>query len=87
MDMRAEKPRSHAQVKCRIRARHLRPRAEQAYVGWILRDIGYHGTIRLIALLLYGAGLRLPEWFRLGSELLPEMPRGDRRPSHTFRGA
>ena len=32
------------QVKGRMRARHLSPRTEQAYVGWILRYIRYHGT-------------------------------------------
>ena len=64
-----------------MRARHMDPRTERAYVGWIIRDIRYHGsrhptevlsrgdvrmllgrlhgTTGLIALLLYGAGLRL----------------------------
>ena len=32
------------QVKGRMRARHLSPRTEQAYVSWILRYIRYHGT-------------------------------------------
>ena len=101
-DMPAEKPRLLAQVKGRIRTRHLSPRTEQAYVGWILRYIRYHGTRypaelgeseiiavadsasrrveswrgargagqlhgtpRLIALLLYGAGLRLLECLTL----------------------
>jgi len=31
------------QVKGRMRARHLSPRTEQAYVGWIMRYIRYHG--------------------------------------------
>jgi len=33
-----------AQVKGRMRARHLSPRTERAYVGWIIRYIRYHGT-------------------------------------------
>ncbi len=41
--MPAEKPRLIAQVKGRMRARHLSPRTEQAYLGWILRYIRYHG--------------------------------------------
>ena len=39
-DMPAEKPR----LKGRMRARHLSPRTAQAYVGWIIRYIRYHGT-------------------------------------------
>ena len=42
--MPAEQPRLLAQVKGRMRARHLSPRTEQAYVGWIIRYIRYHGT-------------------------------------------
>ncbi|MEK6612414.1 MAG: integron integrase [Gemmatimonadota bacterium] len=42
--MPATKPRLIVQVKGRMRARHLSPRTEQAYVGWILRYIRYHGT-------------------------------------------
>lgn len=42
--MPAEKPRLLAQVRGRMRARHLSPRTEQAYVGWILRHIRDHGT-------------------------------------------
>lgn len=42
--MPAEKPRLLAQVKGRMRARHLSPRTERAYVGWIIRYIRYHGT-------------------------------------------
>ena len=37
------KPRLLAQVKGRMRARHLSPRTEQAYTGWIKRYIRYHG--------------------------------------------
>lgn len=37
------KPKLLAQVKGRMRARHLSPRTEQAYVGWIIRYIRYHG--------------------------------------------
>ena len=44
MDMPTEKPRLLTQVKGRMRARHLSPRTEQAYLGWILRYIRYHGT-------------------------------------------
>ena len=44
MDMPAEKPRLLTQVKGRMRARHLSPRTVQAYVGWIIRYIRYHGT-------------------------------------------
>jgi len=42
--MPADKPRLLAQVKGRMRARHLSPRTERAYVGWIIRYIRYHGT-------------------------------------------
>lgn len=42
--MTGEKPRLLAQVKGHMRARHLSPRTEQAYLGWILRYIRYHGT-------------------------------------------
>ena len=42
--MSTEKPRLVAQVKSRMRARHLSPRTEQAYLGWILRYIRYHCT-------------------------------------------
>ena len=42
--MPAEKPRLLGQVKGRMRARHLSPRTERAYLGWILRYIRYHGT-------------------------------------------
>ena len=42
--MSTEKPRLVAQVKSRMRARHLSPRTEQAYLGWILRYIRYYGT-------------------------------------------
>ena len=42
--MPAEKPRLLALVKVRMRARHLSPRTVQAYVGWIVRYIRYHGT-------------------------------------------
>ena len=50
MDMPTEKPRLLAQVKSRMRARHLRRRTEQAYLGWILRYIRYHGTRHPVAL-------------------------------------
>jgi len=43
-DKPAKKPRLLAQVKGRMRARHLSPRTERAYVGWIVRYIRYHGT-------------------------------------------
>jgi integron integrase len=36
-------PRLLDQVRGRMRARHLSPRTEQAYLGWILRYIRYHG--------------------------------------------
>lgn len=42
--MPAEKPRLLTLVKGRMRARHLSPRTVQAYVGWIVRYIRYHGT-------------------------------------------
>jgi integron integrase len=42
--MPAGKPRLLQLVKGRMRARHLSPRTEQAYVGWIIRYIRYHGT-------------------------------------------
>ncbi len=38
------KPRLLDQVKGRMLARHLSPRTVQAYVGWIVRYIRYHGT-------------------------------------------
>ncbi len=43
-DMPTEKPKLLAQVKGRMRARHLSPRTVQAYTGWIIRYIRYHGT-------------------------------------------
>lgn len=42
--MRAEPPKLLDQVKGRMRARHLGPRTEQAYLGWIVRYTRYHGT-------------------------------------------
>ena len=42
--MSAESPKLLDQVKGRMRARHLSPRTEQAYLGWIVRYIRYHGT-------------------------------------------
>ncbi len=44
MDIPTKKPRLLAQVKRRMRARHLSPRTEQPYLGWIRRYIRYHGT-------------------------------------------
>ncbi len=42
--MPADRPRLLTLVKGRMRARHLSPRTVQAYVGWIIRYIRYHGT-------------------------------------------
>ncbi|MGH7635281.1 MAG: integron integrase, partial [Gemmatimonadaceae bacterium] len=42
--MTREKPRLLEQVRGHMRARHLSPRTEQAYLGWILRYIRYHST-------------------------------------------
>jgi len=42
--MPPDRPRLLPLVKGRMRARHLSPRTEQAYLGWILRYIRYHGT-------------------------------------------
>lgn len=42
--MPAEAPKLLSQVKGRMRARQLSPRTVQAYVGWIVRYIRYHGT-------------------------------------------
>ena len=39
-----EKPHLLALVKGRMRARHMSPRTEQAYLGWIIRYVRYHGT-------------------------------------------
>ncbi len=39
----AAKSRLLALVKGRMRARHLSPRTVQAYAGWIIRYIRYHG--------------------------------------------
>jgi integron integrase len=41
--MSTEKPRLLAQVKGHMRARHLSPRTERVYLGWIVRYIRYHG--------------------------------------------
>ena len=41
--MPPEKPRLLARVKGHMRARHLSPRTEQAYIGWIIRYVRYHG--------------------------------------------
>ncbi len=38
------KPKLLTQVRGHMRARHLSPRTEQAYTGWIIRYIRYHGT-------------------------------------------
>jgi integron integrase len=38
-----EKPRLLTRVRGHMRARHLSPRTERAYVGWIIRYIRYHG--------------------------------------------
>lgn len=43
-DMTSAKPRLLAQVKGRMRARHLSPRTESAYVGWMTHISEYHGT-------------------------------------------
>ena len=40
----AQTPKLLSQVRGRMRARHMSPRTEQAYVGWIVRYIRYHGT-------------------------------------------
>jgi len=42
--MPTEKPRLLTQVKGSMQARHLSPRTELAYLGWIRRYIRYHGT-------------------------------------------
>ncbi len=42
--MASEKPRLLARVRAHMRARHLSPRTEQAYLGWILRYVRYHGV-------------------------------------------
>src|SRR5665647_116370 len=42
-DMTPAKPKLLDHVKGRMRARHLSPRTERAYVGWIMRYIRYHG--------------------------------------------
>ena len=41
--MSLEKPRLLARVRAHMRARHLSPRTEQAYIGWIIRYVRYHG--------------------------------------------
>jgi integron integrase len=41
--MPPDKPRLLARVRAHMRARHLSPRTEQAYIGWILRYVRYHG--------------------------------------------
>ncbi|HTE44161.1 MAG TPA: phage integrase N-terminal SAM-like domain-containing protein, partial [Gemmatimonadaceae bacterium] len=38
------KPKLLDRVRGRMRARHMSPRTERAYVGWIIRYIRYHGT-------------------------------------------
>ncbi|MEO8621275.1 MAG: integron integrase [bacterium] len=42
--MSSAKPKLLYLVKGRMRARHMSPRTEQAYLGWIVRYIRYHGT-------------------------------------------
>jgi integron integrase len=42
--MPAQQPRLLTVVKGRMRARQLSPRTVQAYTGWIIRYIRYHGT-------------------------------------------
>jgi integron integrase len=41
--MSTESPRLLTRVKGHMRARHLSPRTERSYVGWIIRYIRYHG--------------------------------------------
>jgi len=41
--MPSEKPRLLARVRGHMRARRLSPRTEQAYIGWIIRYVRYHG--------------------------------------------
>lgn len=41
--MPPEQPRLLARVRGHMRARHLSPRTEQAYIGWIIRYVRYHG--------------------------------------------
>ncbi|HEV7703904.1 MAG TPA: integron integrase [Gemmatimonadaceae bacterium] len=41
--MPTERPRLLARVRAHMRARHLSPRTEQAYIGWIIRYVRYHG--------------------------------------------
>ncbi|CAN5881312.1 integron integrase [soil metagenome] len=43
-DIMTPPPKLLSQVRGRMRARHMSPRTEQAYVGWIVRYIRYHGT-------------------------------------------
>ena len=64
--MPASPPKLLTLVKGRMRARHLSPRTEQAYVGWIIRYIRYHGTrhprelgeVEIVAYLTYLASER-----------------------------
>ena len=41
--MTARPPKLLALVRSRLRLRHMSLRTEQAYLGWIRRDIRYHG--------------------------------------------
>ena len=43
-DIMTPKPKLLSLVRGRMRARHMSPRTGQAYVGWIIRYIRYHGT-------------------------------------------
>jgi hypothetical protein len=40
---RPQRPRLLDQVRAAVRMRHLSPRTEAAYVGWIRRFIVFHG--------------------------------------------
>ncbi len=74
-------PKLLTRVREAIRVRHMSPKTEKAYVHWIRQFILFHGkrhpqemarvlaaldgAPRLVALLLYGSGLRLAESLRL----------------------
>ncbi|MDI6773313.1 MAG: phage integrase N-terminal SAM-like domain-containing protein, partial [bacterium] len=65
-----QRPRLFDHVRDALRARHYSRSTDEAYISWTRRYILFHGkrhrdemgAPRLMALLLYGAGLRVLEY-------------------------
>ena len=64
---KTDPPKLLDRVRAAVRTRHYSRRTEEAYAAWIRRYIVFQltGTMRLMVMLLYGAGLRLEECLEL----------------------